>query len=98
MDVGHGNPSHFDSLWSGNRSFSGRLPPTTVTQRHALEGKTFQIQLASKFSLNTAKLGPFEGIAYGMTSSDAILSPSSLKKYRRSMGLPGKFPTKWLVT
>src|SRR6185369_14915920 len=32
------------------------------------------------------------------TSSDAILSPSNLKKYRRSTGLPGKFPTRWLVT
>src|SRR5262245_59662484 len=38
------------------------------------------------------------GDAYGMISSDAILSLSSLKKYRRSMGLPGKFPTRWLVT
>ena len=33
-----------------------------------------------------------------MISNDVILSPSSLKKYRRSTGLPGKFPTKWLVT
>src|SRR5207302_1439553 len=35
---------------------------------------------------------------HGMISSDAILSPSSLKKNRRSTGLPGKFPTRWLVT
>src|SRR6266702_7187547 len=33
-----------------------------------------------------------------MISNDVILSPSSLKKNRRSTGLPGKFPTKWLVT
>ena len=33
-----------------------------------------------------------------MISNDAILSPSSLKKNRRSTGLPGKFPTRWLVT
>src|SRR5438874_11872591 len=35
---------------------------------------------------------------HGMISNDAILSPSSLKKNRRSTGLPGKFPTRWLVT
>src|SRR5437773_2930117 len=33
-----------------------------------------------------------------MISNDAILSPSSLKKNRRSTGLPGKFPTRWQVT
>src|SRR5437879_1034463 len=33
-----------------------------------------------------------------MISNDAILPPSSLKKKRRSTGLPGKFPTRWLVT
>src|SRR5258708_31760672 len=36
--------------------------------------------------------------AYGMISNDASLSPSSVKKNRRSTGLPGKFPTRWLVT
>ena len=35
---------------------------------------------------------------YGMTSNDAILSPSSSKKNRRSTGLPGKFPVSRLVT
>jgi nicotinamidase-related amidase len=45
-----------------------------------------------------ANTRPLEATAYGMISSDAILSPSSLKKYRRSTGLPGKFPTRWLVT
>jgi len=39
-----------------------------------------------------------DDIRYGMISNDAILSPSSLKKNRRSTGLPGKFPTRWLVT
>ena len=38
------------------------------------------------------------GRLHGMISNDAILSPSSLKKNRRSTGLPGKFPTRWLVT
>src|SRR5882672_4649114 len=38
------------------------------------------------------------GCPHGMISNDAILSPSSLKKNRRSTGLPGKFPTRWLVT
>src|SRR6266446_2180314 len=33
-----------------------------------------------------------------MISNDAILSPSRLKKYRRSTGLPEKLPTRWLVT
>src|SRR5438034_2565972 len=33
-----------------------------------------------------------------MIPNDAILSASSLKKNRRSIGLPGKFPTRWLVT
>src|SRR5439155_22814706 len=33
-----------------------------------------------------------------MISNDAILPPSSSKKNRRSTGLPGKFPTRWLVT
>src|SRR5438552_13794607 len=47
------------------------------------------------FGVNTRL---FEAIAYGMISNDAILSPSSPKKYRRSTGLPGKFPTRWLVT
>jgi len=36
----------------------------------------------------------FEAISQGMISNDAILSPSSLKKNRRSTGLPGKFPTR----
>src|SRR5438552_4077786 len=40
----------------------------------------------------------FEAISHGMISNDAILSPSSLKKNRRSTGLPGKFPARWLVT
>src|ERR1051326_5230356 len=35
---------------------------------------------------------------HGMISNDAILSPSSWKKYRRSTGLPGKFPVRRLVT
>src|ERR1700687_1743810 len=35
--------------------------------------------------------------AHGMISSDAILSPSSPKKNRRSTGLPGKLPVRWLV-
>ena len=47
--------------------------------------------------LAVAKTG-FEAIPHGMISNDAILSPSSLKKKRRSTGLPGKFPTRWLVT
>src|ERR1700741_331639 len=34
----------------------------------------------------------------GMISGDRILSPSSSKKYRRSTGLPGKFPVSRLVT
>src|SRR5262245_47786785 len=43
-------------------------------------------------------LDPLRPVPYGMTSNDAILSPSSLKKNRRSTGLPGKFPTRWQVT
>src|SRR5438876_469392 len=39
-----------------------------------------------------------QAVLHGMISNDAILSPSSLKKNRRSTGLPGKFPTRWLVT
>src|SRR5439155_21214566 len=38
------------------------------------------------------------GRLHGMISNDAILSPSTLKKNRRSTGLPGKLPTRWLVT
>src|SRR6266700_5815522 len=37
-------------------------------------------------------------LPHGMISNDAILAPSSLKKNRRSTGLPGKFPTRWLAT
>src|SRR6202047_4675683 len=39
----------------------------------------------------------FEVEAHGMISSDAILSPSSRKKNRRSTGLPGKLPVRRLV-
>src|SRR2546422_10255875 len=37
-------------------------------------------------------------ITHGMISNNAILSPSIRKKYRRSTGLPGKFPVSRLVT
>lgn len=35
---------------------------------------------------------------YGTISNSAIRSPSRAKKYRRSIGLPGKLPVSWLVT
>src|SRR5438128_7673325 len=38
------------------------------------------------------------GITHGMISRDAILSPSSSKKNRRSTGLPGKFPVSRQLT
>ena len=36
-------------------------------------------------------------VSYGRIYNDAILSPSSWKKYRRSTGLPGKLPVSRLV-
>src|SRR6267142_2777643 len=39
-----------------------------------------------------------ETVAHGRISSEAILSPSSTKMNRKSMGLPGKFPVSRFVT
>src|SRR6266545_5160778 len=63
-----------------------------------LNGSGLGARLEESFAVSQAARGCENTIRHGMISNEAILSPSSLKKNRRSTGLPGKFPTRWLVT
>src|ERR1700675_175677 len=72
----------------------GRYDPDAAFAEHRNDRRSNPLRAAGN---ERPAVFEFEVKAHRMISKDAILSPLSSNKYRKSTGLPGKFPMRCQV-